>query len=93
MVDSSASTVGVCSKCNTKMRLARCTNQRVANVILEDIYKKEYRVTIFNDVLERIISISEATDEGDVTDRLLTAPTLTFTISHKDVVSSFSTSV
>ena len=68
VVDSSASTVVVCSKCNTKMKLAGCTNQGIANVILEDIDKKEYRVTIFNDVLERIILICEATDEGDVTD-------------------------
>ena len=28
--------VGVCSKCNTKMKLARCTDHCVANVILED---------------------------------------------------------
>ena len=31
----------VCSKCNTKMKMARCTNQSVANVILEDEDGKE----------------------------------------------------
>jgi len=93
VVDNNANAMAVCSKCSTKMKVARCTNQKVANVILEGIDRKEYRVTIFNEVLDRIISICEANDEGDVTDQLLTAPTLTFTISHKDVVSSFSMSV
>jgi len=73
VVDSGGSIVGVCSKCNTKDRSP-------TKVLLKT--KKEYQVTIFNDVLERIISIYEASDERDVRDQLLTAPTLTFTISH-----------
>jgi len=89
VVDSSGSTVGECNKCNAKMKLAKCTNQSVANVVLEDRDKMNYQVTILM-ILERIISICEATDEGDVRDQSLTAPTLSFTISHKNVIGSFS---
>ena len=91
-VANTSTVFGVCTKCNTKMKLTRCANQSVANVILEDLDGKEYRVAIFNDVLEKIVAVCEATDEADIGEKLLTAPTLAYTISHKDIVSSFTTS-
>jgi len=71
-----ANTGTVCAKCNTKMKLARCANESVANVLLEDTDGKENWVTIFN-VLEKIVAVCEATDEADIGDKLLAAPTLT----------------
>ena len=43
--------VGVCTKCNTKMKIVSCTTQSVANVILKDGDGKEHQATILNDVL------------------------------------------
>ena len=82
--------VGVCSKCSTKMKLTKCTDHCVANVIVEDKDGKEYRVTIFNDVLKKIASLEEVAGEDDMADKLLAAPLLSFTINHKDIISSFS---
>ena len=53
----------------------------------------EYHVTIFSEVLDRIFMLSTEnvnTDEGDTADKLLSAPVLNYTITHKDVVSSVS---
>ena len=40
------------------MKLTKCTDNCVANVILEDKEGKEYQVTMFNDVL-KITSLDE----------------------------------
>ena len=46
--------LATCDKCNSKMKIAKCADQSVANVILEDEHKKVYKVTIFNEVLHQI---------------------------------------
>jgi len=50
-IPDSNTALAVCHKCNAKMKLAKCANQCVANVILEDMERKVHRVTIFNEVL------------------------------------------
>ena len=46
--------IGVCSKCNSKMKIARCSNHRVVNVMLLDENDKEYMVTVFSDIIDQI---------------------------------------
>ena len=86
--------IGLCSKCNSKMKIARCIDHRVVNVLLLDENDKEYKVTIFNDIIDQILMLStDATNDGseDIADKLLNAPVLYYTINQKDIVSSVST--
>jgi len=73
-------------KCNAKIKLAKCANHNIANVILEDDTKKVYCTTTFNDVLEKIRSFT--TGEHNLDNQLLAAPPLIYTINHKEIVSS-----
>ena len=84
--------IGVCSKCNSKMKVARCSDHTVVNAMLVDENNKEYRVTIFNDIIDQIVMFaSEAgSGSGDIEDKLLSVPVLCYTINHKDIVSSVS---
>ena len=45
-VANTGTVMGVCAKCNTKIKLGRCANLNVVNVLLEGTDGKEYRVTI-----------------------------------------------
>ena len=90
-IPDSNTALAVCHKCNAKMKLVKCANHSVANVILEDVENKVYRVAIFNKVLELIRKYTkEAVGECDFADQLLSAPPLNYMITHKDVVSSVS---
>lgn len=40
-----------CGKYKTKMKISKCGHQSVANVILNDTEAKEYRVTVFHEIL------------------------------------------
>lgn len=41
-------------------------------------------------MLKNIMSLDEVAGEDNMADQLLSAPPLSFTITHKDIVSSFS---
>ena len=87
----SGSQFAVCTKCGSKVKLSKCGNSSIANVILEDADKKEYRVTMFDEVLSIALQYGEdAIGECDVQDQLLSLPPLSYTINHKDIVSSIS---
>ena len=76
------------------MKIARCNDHRVVNVLLLDENDKEYKVTIFNDIIDQILMFSTdaANDVSeDIADKLLNAPVLYYTINQKDIVSSVST--
>ena len=49
-----------------KIKLSKCTDHCIANVILEDKDGKEHRVTIFDNVLKKILSLNGVADEGDI---------------------------
>lgn len=67
----------ICPKCNAKMKLAKCPNHSMANVILEDDAKRVYRVTIFSDMLEKIRSFGkQIVGDNNADDELLAAPCL-----------------
>lgn len=82
----------VCSKCGSKVKLSKCVNCSVANVILEDEDKKEHRVTMFDEVLSIVsgYAIRDQLGECDIEDQLLSAPPLSYTINQKDIVCSIS---
>ena len=44
---------GVCSKRNSKMKIARYSDHSVVNVMLPDENNKEYQVTMFNDIINQ----------------------------------------
>lgn len=50
----------------------------VARVILEDEAEKEYKVTIFSEILEQIVNYAKSlTNSVDLVEQLLAAPKLT----------------
>ena len=76
------------------MKIARCSDHSVVNVMLLDENNKEYKATMFNDIIDQIIMLStDAANDasGDIADKLLNAPVLCYTINQNDIVSSIST--
>ena len=59
--------------------------------------KKEYKLTVFDEVLNQIADIVKSTEElqgeinGDLSELLLSAPQLIYTFTSKEVVSSVAT--
>jgi len=51
--------IATCSKCNSKMKIAKCPNHSIANVILHNEQNKSYWVTIFNDLLQEIAKYTQ----------------------------------
>ena len=45
----------MCPKCGTKMKMSRCAKGSIACVIIEDVEKEEHRVTVFSDILSKIL--------------------------------------
>jgi len=84
--------MGVCSKCNTKMKLSKCNKQCVAHVIVEDEKGKEHKVTVFNDVLQQIANYGKEVvgAEADISEQVLSVPSLNYTLTKKDIVSCVS---
>ena len=87
--------MGECNKCNAKIKLSRCGEKNVARVILEDAAGKEYKLSIFDEILDHIIEHGKTamgTSSSCVTkaELLLSAPQLVYTISSKKIVSSVS---
>ena len=81
----------VCSKCGSKVKFSKCANGSVANVILEDKDKREYRVAIFEEVLSIVSGYGrDVVGECDIEDQLLSSPPLKYTINQKDIVCSIS---
>ena len=73
------------------MKLSKCDDRSVANVILEDKDNKEHRIIIFDEVLEIVSRHGrDAAGECDIEDQLLSAPSLNYTINQKDIVCSIS---
>ena len=80
--------IGECTKCNMKMKLSKCTKSIAARFIIEDEGGYEYKVTAFNEIVNAITS--HVAEGNDIAEKMLCAPTMTFTISKKDIVSSVS---
>ena len=47
--------IAMCSKCNSKMKLAKCGKKGIACVILKDEDNNERKVTIFSEILDQLI--------------------------------------
>ena len=47
--------IAMCSKCNSKIKLAKCGKKGIGRVILEDEDNNEHKVTIFSEILNQII--------------------------------------
>lgn len=63
----------------------------VARVILEDEAEKEYKVTIFSEILEQIVNYAKSlTNSVDLVEQLLVAPKLTYTLNAKETIVSVS---
>ena len=80
--------IGECTKCNMKIKLSKCTKSIAARFIIEDEGGNEYKVTTFSEIVNTIIS--HVAEGNDIAEKLLCAPTMTFTISKKEIVSSIS---
>lgn len=87
--------MGECNKCIAKIKLSKCGEKNVARVILEDDTGKEYKLSIFDEILDHIIEHGKtavATSATCVTEPelLLSAPQLLYTITLKETVSTVS---
>ena len=78
--------IGECMKCGSKVKLMKSKRQNVARVILLEEGGKEYKVTMFGDVIESAvhISVQKCGDEtGDVSELLVLSPQLNYTLNLK----------
>ena len=74
-----------CMKCGAKAKLSKVGRNTAANVMIEDDAGKEHRVTMFDEVVQQVM---KDVQEGDVAEKLLSAPVMKYTISKKGIVSS-----
>jgi len=58
-MEEDSAVIATCSKCNSKMKIAKCPNHSIANVILHDEQNKSYRVTIFMNFYRRLQRIAK----------------------------------
>ena len=72
-----------CAKCAMKVNMNRCGKSEVARFMIEDSQQKIYDFSAF--VIEAIV---EGTDGTDDVHKMLGTPTMTFTITDKDIVAS-----
>ena len=86
--------LGRCGKCNTKLKMSKCNSKKVGRIIIEDSDDgTEYKLTVFDEVLNQIANIAKSTEElqgeinGDLSELLLSAPQLIYTFTSKEVVS------
>ena len=82
-----------CGKCNTKIKMGKCGSKSVGRIVIEDDDGKEYKLTIFDDIIQQICEIAKGKftgdhDSNDVSELLLSAPQLVYTFTTKEVVSS-----
>jgi len=82
-LDSNA-VITTCNNCSSKMKMSKCATRSVANATLEDNQNKLYKVTIFYYVLRQINAYTQHDATTNLADQLL----LTYTMSHKNFVSS-----
>ena len=77
-----------CSKCGTKMKISRCRQQSVENIVLKDIEEKYYRVTVFDDVLQQITDNGKPSlgDNCSIYEQLLSAPEQQYTINQQKML-------
>ena len=84
--------LGKCGKCNTKIKMTKCGKKSIGRIVIEDGDSgKEYKLTIFDDILHQICEIAKQEvkgDSDDVSELLLSAPQLVYTFTTKEVVSS-----
>ena len=82
-----------CGKCNAKLKISKCKDKRVGRIIIEADNQTEYKLIIFDNVLNQIADFAKSTEEvqeeinGDLTELLLSAPQLIYTFTSKEVVS------
>lgn len=55
------SALGECSKCGMKIKLNRCGESIAAKLITEDKNGREYKVTMFNEIVQQVIATSAKT--------------------------------
>ena len=82
--------MGECNKCRARMK---CTDQ---NVVLEMSMDRSTCTSIFDEVLNHAIEfakvrIADSASQNTVSELLLSAQQLTYTISRKEIVASVST--
>ena len=79
-------------KCSATLKMARCSNKKVARVILVDLDGSKYKLTLFDEVINQIIDFAKEklqnTCNCDLQELLLSAPDLIYTFTSKEVVSS-----
>lgn len=74
--------------------MSKCNCRKVGRIIIEDSDdQKEYKLTVFDEVLNQIADFARSTEEmqgeinGGLTELLLSAPQLIYTFTSKEVVS------
>ena len=80
--------LGECTKCCAMVKLSKGAVNMAANMVLESDDGNEYKVTAFSEVIDMIIDGVE--DGEDVTEKLLMAPVMIYTITKKNIVAAVS---
>ena len=51
--------VGECTKCNSKIKVSKSKHQSIVRVVLEVEGGKEYKVTMFGEIVQKILKMSK----------------------------------
>ncbi len=84
-VQKKSETVGECTKCGMMAEMSRCHKSTAARLVLEDDKGNIHKVTAFNDIVE---DIARGQEGSTIVERVLSAPSMNWTVSRKDIVSS-----
>jgi len=79
--------IGKCSKCAAKVKISKCESKQIARVPVVDTNDKEYKMTMFDEIIHQVLGFSDAMLSGDIDDQLLATPCLSFTIKDEVVTS------
>ena len=82
--------IGKCSKCEAKAKMSKSNRSRTARFVIKDGNGHEYKVTSFDEVVEKI---ADGLNGEEIEDKLLCAPEMTFTMNHKDVICAVNTAM
>ena len=83
-------TFAECKKCKNQQRLSKCGKETVAKLVIEDRDGEESTVTAFTEVLNEITqNTSEEASAGTMPEKLLSTPTMNFTLK-ENIVQSIS---
>ena len=87
-VEESGGIVGGCTKCTLKQKISRCKKNFVAQVMLANGEGVKKTVTMFSDMIEKVLATSNVEDSEDIETKLLCVNAKEYKLRPNNVVMS-----